>query len=265
MTFHFSPLRRAAVVICALAAWAPSGVLSTATAADDTAIEKPADQKKAGTRATGKKAGKKKEAGFTPLLEGDAQETWKTYGKEGWPEDWKLENGVLHRHAGGGDLMTKKEYGDFDLRFAWKVAPGGNSGVMYRASESKEPAYVTGPEYQLLDNAKHADGKSPLTSTGSLYALYAPSEEVMKPAGEWNRSRIVVNGKHVQHFLNGKKIVDVEVGSDDWNKKLAASKFATWGKYGKNDRGHVVLQDHGDKVWYRNMRIKELGENEAAK
>jgi hypothetical protein len=265
MTFHFPKLRAAAILFCALTACAPVGVVSVATA-DDAALEKPAD-KKPGRRA-GRRAGRRNrnnEAGFTRLFEGDSQEAWKGYGKEGWPEGWKLENGVLHRHAGGGDLMTKKEYGDFDLRFAWKVAEGGNSGVMYRASELKEPAYVTGAEYQILDNSKHADGKSPLTSAGSLYALYPPSEDATKPAGEWNQSRIVVKGKHVQHFLNGKKVVDTEIGSDDWNKKLAASKFATWPKYGKNDRGHVVLQDHGDQVWYRNMRIKELGENDEVK
>lgn len=263
MTFYFPKLRAATILFCVLAVCAPVGVVSLATA-DDAALEKPAD-KKPGRRAGRRAARKNKEVGFTHLLAGDSQEAWKGYGKEGWPEGWKLENGVLHRHAAGGDLMTKKDYGDFDLRFGWKVSEGGNSGVMYRASELKEPAYVTGPEYQVLDNAKHADGKSPLTSTGSLYALYPPSEDATKPAGEWNYSRILVKGKHVQHFLNGKKIVDVEVDSDDWNKKLAASKFATWPKYGKNDRGHVVLQDHGDQVWYRNIRIKDLGAKEAAK
>jgi hypothetical protein len=129
---------------------------------------------------------------------------------------------------------------------------------MYRVTESDEPAYLTGPEYQVLDDAKHKDGQNKLTSSASLYALYPPTEDVLKPAGEWNRSRIVVEGNHVRHFLNGKKVVDVEIGSDDWNKQLAASKFATWPKFGKNAKGKIVLQDHGDEVWYRNMRIKDL-------
>jgi hypothetical protein len=109
----------------------------------------------------------------------------------------------------------------------------------------------------VLDDAKHKDGQNKLTSSGSLYALYPPSEDVLKPAGEWNRSRIVVEGNHVRHFLNGKKVVDVEIGSEDWNKKLAASKFATWKGFGTNAKGKIVLQDHGDEVWYRNMRIKD--------
>jgi hypothetical protein len=201
---------------------------------------------------------KKKEVGFANLFEGDKDKTWVGYGKDTWPEGWELSEGVLHRKTGGGDLQTVEEFGDFDLRFGWKIAPGGNSGVMYRVSREKGPAYETGPEYQILDDAAHRDGKSPLTSAGSLYALYAPSQKVVKPAGKWNRSRIVVEGNHVRHFLNGEKVVDVEIGSDDWKAKLAESKFATWPKFAKNDMGHIVLQDHGDEAWFRNMRIKRL-------
>jgi hypothetical protein len=175
-----------------------------------------------------------------------------------------LTDGVLHRVDGGGDIMTAKEYGDFDFRFDWKIAEGGNSGVMYRVSVEKGPAYETGPEYQVLDNGKHRDGKSSLTSAASLYALYPPAKDVAKPAGEWNEGRIVVHGNHVTHYLNGEKVVDVELGSDDWNKKVAGSKFAAWKKFGVNKRGHIVLQDHGDEVWYRNVRIKELNGNAAS-
>ncbi len=205
----------------------------------------------------------KTEDGFTRLFEGDKEKTWVGYGKDTWPEGWVLSEGVLHRKAGGGDLQTVEEFGDFDLRFGWKIAPGGNSGVMYRVSREKGPAYETGAEYQILDDAAHQDGKSPLTSAGSLYALYPPAKKVVKPAGEWNKSRIVVEGNRVRHFLNGEKVVDVEMGSDDWKKQLAASKFASWPKFAKNKRGHVVLQDHGDEAWYRNMRIKRLDEKAA--
>lgn len=247
MSFHFPNWRRQTVCFSLLAALAVAASCERLAVAQETKAERPGRARR-GNR----------EIGFTPLFKGDATENWKAYGKEGWPEGWKMEDGVLHRHAAGGDLMSKQEYGDFDLRFGWKVSPGGNSGVMYRASESSsEPAYLTGPEYQVLDDAKHKDGQNKLTSSGSLYALYPPTEDVLKPAGEWNRSRIVVEGNHVRHFLNGKKVVDVEIGSDDWNKKLAASKFATWAKFGKNAKGHIVLQDHGDEVWYRNMRIKD--------
>jgi hypothetical protein len=202
--------------------------------------------------------------GFVPLLKGDKEKTWVGYGKDSWPEGWELTEGVLHRSGSGGDLQTVEEFGDFDLRFAWKISPGGNSGVMYRVSREKGPAYFTGPEYQLLDNAKHQDGKSPLTSTASLYALYAPTKDVAKPAGQWNRSRIVIKGSRIRHFLNGEKVVDVELGSDDWTKRVAESKFAAWPKFGKNQKGHIVLQDHGDEVWYRSMRIKRLDGKEDA-
>lgn len=203
---------------------------------------------------------KEKEAkkGFKFLLEDDAKKNWIGYGTEKWPDGWEVTDGVLHRKGSSGDLMTVGEYGDFDLRLAWKISEGGNSGIMYRVSQEEGPAYHTGPEYQVLDNAKHADGKSPLTSTGSLYALYPPTKEAAKPVGEWNRTRIVVRGNRVRHFLNGEQIVDAEIGSDDWKTKVAGSKFAALPKFGKNVRGHIVLQDHGDEVWYRNVRIKEL-------
>jgi hypothetical protein len=237
-TLRQSGRRRLVVSILAALAIVPLGFGSAVSA--DTAVKK------------------KKEKGFVKLFEGDKEKAWVGYGKDTWPEGWELSEGVLHRKAGGGDLQTVEEFGDFDLRFGWKIAPGGNSGVMYRVSREKGPAYETGPEYQVLDDAAHQDGKSPLTSAGSLYALYPPAKNVAKPAGEWNRSRIVVEGNRVRHFLNGEKVVDVEIGSDDWKKQLAASKFATWPKYAKNKRGHVVLQDHGDEAWYRNMRIKRL-------
>ena len=206
----------------------------------------------------------KADDGFVRLFRGDKDKSWVGYGKDTWPEGWELSEGVLHRKASGGDLQTVEEFGDFDLRFGWKIAPGGNSGVMYRVSREKGPAYETGPEYQVLDDATHQDGKSPLTSAGSLYALYPPVKNVAKPAGEWNRSRIVVEGNRIRHFLNGEKVVDVEIGSDDWKKQLSASKFATWAKFAKNKRGHVVLQDHGDEAWYRNMRIKRLDAKDGA-
>ena len=247
MSFHFATSQRRSLALWLMALTAAVVCCEPLAMAQETK-ERPGRARRARDR----------EEGFTPLLKGDGTEIWKGYNKQEWPEGWKLEDGVLHRHAGGGDLATKQEYGDFDLRFGFKFSPGGNSGVMYRVTEADEPAYLTGPEYQVLDDAKHKDGQSPLTSSGSLYALYPPSEKALKPAGEWNRGRIVLRGNRVQHFLNGKKVVDAEIGSDDWNEKLASSKFATWPKFAKNQKGKIVLQDHGDEVWFRNMRIKEL-------
>ena len=204
----------------------------------------------------------KEKSGFVALTGHDGREHWLGYGrdkaKNSWPENWEFVDGVLHAKGGGADLKTREQYGDFDFRFEWKVTPGANSGVMYRVSQESDPAYYTGPEYQVLDNARHADGANPETSAASVYALYAPSKDATKPAGEWNEARIVVSGNHVEHYLNGEKVVDYQLGSADWNQRVAASKFAAWKKFGVNRRGHVVLQDHGNEVWYRNVRIKSL-------
>lgn len=205
-----------------------------------------------------KTGGAEAEEGFISLLGDDARKTWVGYGKDSWPDGWELADGVLHQAASAGDLRTVKQHGDFDLRFEWKISPGGNSGVIYRASQEKEPGYRTGPEYQILDDAKHGDGKSPLTSAGALYGLYGPAKKAARPAGQWNTGRIVVRNNRVRHFVNDEKVVDCQLGNDDWTKRVAASKFAQWKKFGKNKRGHIVLQDHGNEVWYRNMRIKDL-------
>lgn len=154
--------------------------------------------------------------------------------------------------------MTKDQFGDFELRFEWKVSPGANSGVMYRVSETEPASYMTGPEYQVLDNAKHPDGRRAETSAASLYALYPAVGAAAKPVGEYNEARIVVRGKHLEHWLNGKKVVETEINGEDWNKRIGSSKFKGWKKFGQNAEGHIVLQDHGDRVWYRNIRVKKL-------
>jgi hypothetical protein len=198
------------------------------------------------------------EEGFTPLLQDSKHEGWVGYNQKQWPKNWEVADGVLHRASGGGDLMTEKEYGDFDLRFQWKISEGGNSGVMYRVKPSMMPAYYTGPEYQVLDNARHADGKNDLTSAGAIYALYPAPKDAAKPAGQWNDGQITIQRNRLTHYLNGKKVAEAVLGSQDWNDRVAKSKFADWKGFGAQPRGHIVLQDHGDEVWYRNLRIKEL-------
>ncbi|MCE9557255.1 MAG: DUF1080 domain-containing protein [Planctomycetes bacterium] len=198
------------------------------------------------------------EEGFVSLFDGKTTDGWRGYRKPMAPAGWVVEDGALARKGGGGDLLSKDKFGDFELRFEWKVSPGANSGVMYRVSETEGASYMTGPEYQVLDNAKHHDGRSPLTSAAALYALYPADQAVTKPVGQYNEARIVVKGQHVEHWLNGKKVVETEINGDDWNKRIAASKFKGWKKFGQNSEGHIVIQDHGDPVWYRNIRIKKL-------
>ena len=184
---------------------------------------------------------------------------WRGYKEQGVPKEWTVKNGVLSKTVSTNDLVTKDEFQNFELTFDWMLQPGGNAGVFYRGDESAEKIYFTGPEYQLLDDAGHPDGKSRLTAAGSDYALYPVTAGIVKPAKHWNSSRIVVRGKHVEHWLNGKKVVSYELGSPDWEKRLKASKFATAPKYGRLDRGHIGIQgDHEGPLALRNMKIRVL-------
>jgi len=170
-------------------------------------------------------------------------------------------NGVPGTPGNGGTyLRTEREFGDFELEWEWKNAPGGNSGVFYRSTEDEERPQWTGVEYQLLDGAAHPDGKNGQDRwSGAAYALYPPSAEAKtKPVGEWNKSRVVARGKHVEHYLNGKLACSFEFGNDDFKKRVAAGKFATWKKFAVPTRGFVVLQDHGHFTAFRAIRIREL-------
>jgi hypothetical protein len=184
---------------------------------------------------------------------------WRGYKEEAMPKGWTVKNGVLSKKVSTNDIITKDEFQNFELAFDWKVEKGGNAGVFYRGSEEGEKIYFTGPEYQLLDDARHEDGKSRLTAAGADYALYPSPAGIVKPAEHWNSSRIVVNGKHVEHWLNGKKVVEYELGSADWEAKLKASKFATAPKYGRVARGHIGIQgDHEGPLAIRNVKIRVL-------
>lgn len=194
------------------------------------------------------------------LFDGKNLDNFRGYKKEAIGEGWKVDEGLLHFDGtkGSGDIITKKDYGSFELTFEWKVSEGGNSGVMYRVTLGDKKPYLSGIEYQILDNLKHKDGKKRETSAASLYALYPPGDEMPKTPGQWNTSKIVHNGDNVEHWLNGVKVVEVEIGSEQWKKSVAASKFAKWKKFGKSKRGHIAFQDHGDPVWYRNIKIKAM-------
>jgi hypothetical protein len=154
------------------------------------------------------------------------------------------------------DLVTRDTYQDFELELEWRVSPGGNSGVFYDVSESQEQAWHTGPEMQVLDDLVHRDGKEPKTSAGSLYALIAPVDKTLKPVGEFNQARLVKKGRHVEHWLNGKKVVEYELGSEPLAKLIAESKFKDMPRFARESRGFVALQHHGEEVWFRNIRIR---------
>jgi hypothetical protein len=198
-------------------------------------------------------------ASWVSLFDGKTITGWHNYATPGAPvTGWSAEDGLLVRTGPGGDLTTDKQYANFEFELEWKVGPGGNSGIIYRIDHSGERSYITGPEMQILDDAAHRDGKNPLTSAGANYALHAPTPGVVRPANEWNAARLVVNGNHVEHWLNGVKVVEYELGSADWETRRKASKFANAEKYGRATRGHLAIQDHGDRVSFRNIRIREL-------
>ncbi|NJD11931.1 MAG: DUF1080 domain-containing protein [Gemmatimonadetes bacterium] len=197
-------------------------------------------------------------AGWRLLFDGRSLAAWRGYNQPTMPAGWQAVDGALTRVEPAGDIITRDQFGDFELALDWKIAPGGNSGIMFRVRETADPAYYTGPEIQLLDTTGLAEQPAPETSTGSNYALHAPTAALAKPAGEWNAFRLLVRGNHVEHWLNGTRIVSYELGSDDWKRRVAASKFKDMPGYGVAPRGYIALQEHGAMVAFRNIRIREL-------
>jgi hypothetical protein len=197
-------------------------------------------------------------AGWQSLFDGKTTAGWRGYGRKTMPAGWQVIDGALTRVDSAGDIVTNDQYGNFELALEWRVAKGGNSGIFYRVGEDADYPWRTGLEMQVLDDAKHPDGRSPLTSAGALYAMYPAPRGVVRPAGEWNAVRIVVRGNHIEHWLNGVKVVEAELGSPDWEARVKRSKFATMPGYGRNSAGHIGLQDHGDRVAYRDIKIRPL-------
>jgi hypothetical protein len=195
-------------------------------------------------------------AGWRLLFDGKTIDQWRGYKQQGVPTAFAVQDGAIVRVAGGPDLVSVDEYESFDFRFDWQLAAGANSGVMFRVTETEEQTYMTGIEYQILDNAGHPDGRSPLTSAGSCYGLYPPPKDVTRPIGAWNESRIVASGNKVEHWLNGEKTASYEIGSDEWNAKVAGSKFNAWKQFAKSARGRLAIQQHGGKVAFRNLKVK---------
>lgn len=184
---------------------------------------------------------------------------WRGYKSQEIPKGWTEEDGTITKTGNAEDLVSRAQYGDFELSLDWKLAPGGNAGIFYRATEEYDHIYWSAPEYQLLDDARHPDGRNRLTQAASAYGLYAPPLGVAHPAGEWNSTRIVARGNHIEHWLNGQKVVDYEIDSPDWKEKVAKSKFAAWPNYAKAPRGYIGLQgDHTGLLSFRNIQIKEL-------
>ena len=195
------------------------------------------------------------------LFDGRSVEHWRGYRQEGFPDQaWIVEEGALKTVPGGGlvDLVTRDQYDDFELELQWRCGQGANSGIMYHVSEAEAKPYFTGPEMQLIDDEGQEDGKVPQTSAGSLFDLIPPTNKRLKPLGAWNQVRILVRGAHVEHWLNGAKVVEYELGSDTLKVLIARSQFRDQPRYAAFRTGYILLQSYGGETWFRNIRLRRL-------
>lgn len=203
-----------------------------------------------------------KKAGWILLFDGKTLTNWKSYNDK--PVDgWEVVNGELINKKEGAqnhsDLITEKQYDNFELSFDWKIGKGLNSGVVYRVVQSStRPSFESGPEYQLIDDVGYPDKLEDWQKSGADYAMHAPAKIVSKPAGEYNHSTIIVNGAHVEHWLNGVKVTDFELWTPEWLKLKEQSKWKDVPEYGMAKKGHIGLQDHGGGVWFKNIKLKQL-------
>lgn len=201
-----------------------------------------------------------KAAGWKLLFDGKSLDGWRGYKTEAIGDGWAVKDGaIVLGKPKAGDLMTKQEFGDFELSFEWKISEGGNSGVIYRIGLGESASYRTGPEYQVLDNVKATDNKKGNHLAGSLYDLGPDTPaNLPKPVGEWNSSKIIVRGWKVEHWLNGHKVIAADLASPEGKKLIAESKFKDWPKFATLPRGYIALQEHGAVVSYRAIKIREL-------
>ncbi|MBC7887542.1 MAG: DUF1080 domain-containing protein [Ferruginibacter sp.] len=201
---------------------------------------------------------------WVSLFDGKTTAGWHSYGKDKAGERWKIADGALYidtMSKNGGDLVTNAEYENFDLKLEWKIAPKGNSGIIFYTNEDTlkyKNTYNTGLEMQVLDNDGHGDGKIIKHRSGDLYDLISCSKETVKPVGEWNEAEIISKDGRLQLFLNGTNVVNTTLWDDNWKKMVAGSKFKTMRDFGTYKKGKIALQDHGNMVWYRNIKIKTL-------
>jgi hypothetical protein len=205
-----------------------------------------------------------KEQGYKLLFDGKTMNGWRTYQNKS-AASWFVDSGTLHCKGSSAnygaitaDLMTKDQYGNFDFTVDWKISPKGNSGILYMVTEDSAYSYLSGPEYQIIDDKNFTEKLEDWQLTGASYAMYPAPTAVPSPIGEWNHTRIVVNNGHVEHWLNGTKVVEYELNSDDWKTKKMAGKWKDVPIYGQAKKGYITFQNHGSESWFKNIKIKQL-------
>lgn len=207
-----------------------------------------------------------REAGWKRLFNGSTLKGWRGFRRDSVPVGWTVEKGALHftaeapEEAGGPPqtLVTADTYDHFVLRIEWKISPKCNSGILYRVTEEEDLPFETGLEYQVLDNAALGEDEPAANQAGALFGLYAPDQDVTRTVGTYNETRIVVRGSHIEHWMNGTKLLEADIGSDTWNERVEGTKFANWPRFAQAETGHIALQDHGYPVWYRDIKLRSL-------
>lgn len=199
-----------------------------------------------------------KQAGWQLLFDGKDMSQWRNFKSESLNPAWVIEDGAMTLTKGGGDLLTKKQYQNFELQIDWKISTKGNSGIFVLADETGQMIYSHAPEIQIIDNEEHPDTEIDSHLAGSIYDLFAAPVAAHKPANSWNYVRIKMQDNHLQVWQNGISTTSIVIGSTTWNTLVKGSKFATWKNFATAEQGHIGLQDHGDKVWFKNIKIKEL-------
>jgi hypothetical protein len=202
--------------------------------------------------------------GYKLLFDGKTINDWRMYqNKRG--DAWSVKNGTIYCEGSEtnksdlrADLITKNEFENFDLSIDWKISPRGNSGIIYLVKEDYQAAYMSGPEYQVIDDKNFPEKLEDWQKVAANYAMDPAPLAEPNPAGEWNHTRIVVNKGHVEHWLNGKKVVEYELWTDEWKAKKMNGKWKDAPGYGLSKKGHIALQDHGSEAWFKNIKIKEL-------
>lgn len=205
-----------------------------------------------------------KAEGWKLLFDGQTMNGWRSF-KNKENNTWEVLDGTLHCKSSNdttatqrADIMTTEMYGNFELSFDFKIAPEGNSGLIYRVTEEFDVPYASGPEYQIIDDIGYPGELKDVNKTAANYDVHVAENKKLNPAGEWNTGKLVINGNHVEHWLNGAKVVEYEFASDDWKAKVAASKWKDYPGYGQSASGYIDLQDHGSEVWFRNIMVKPL-------